>query len=137
MNLTFYSTPGHGYLSVSKSTFLKHGGDPEKISGYSGHTVTNLFLEEDCDAPYFLDLLDSKGVKYKVKIVYRNSVSPTHNYDPKLFHFRFNTGLKVKLHDDTVGVLESYTNRTLIHVGHMTYMLPTTNPFKYIKEVVS
>lgn len=135
MKLTFYSTPGHGYLRVPKAVFLKCGGNPDKISGYSGHTTDTLFLEEDSDATYFLDVLKERDIQYEINESYRNSVV-SHNYNPDLFYFRMETGDKVVLNDDRAGVINNVGKNTLIEVGGLRYKLPKSNPFRYIKGVI-
>jgi hypothetical protein len=136
MKLTFYSTPGHGYLRVPKSTFVKCGGDPKEISGFSGQDLTTLYLEEDCDASYFLNLLESKGIEFKIESKYVNSVSVTHNYEPKLFGCRLMTGERIRLYNDSIGVIENVRGRILVEVNGTKYRLPKTNPYRYIKEVL-
>lgn len=137
MKFTFYSTPGHGYLRVPKSTFLKVGANPNKISSYSGHDEKTLYLEEDCDAGYFLDLLDEKNISYELVHSYKRRWSITHNYNPNLFDFKFKEGLKVKLCSDEIGTLEFIrgTKRVVRTVNGILYSIPKTNPFKYITEV--
>jgi hypothetical protein len=136
MKLTFYSTPGHGYLRVPKSTFVKCGGDPNKISGFSGQDLTTLYLEEDCDAGYFLELLESKGIEFKIESKYVNSVSNTHNYEPKLFGCRLIDGERIVLYDDSVGTIKNVGSQILVEVGYMRYRLPKSNPYKYVKAVL-
>jgi hypothetical protein len=136
MKLTFYSTPGHGYLRVPKSTFVKCSGDPMKISGYSGHTPTTLFLEEDCDAGYFLNLLEGKGIDFEIDSKYVNSVAVTHNYNPKLFNCRLMDGERIILHDDRLGIIENFRGKILVEVSGTKYRLPKTNPYRYIKDLV-
>jgi hypothetical protein len=136
MKLTFYSTPGHGYLRVPKTTFIKVGGDPLKISGYSGHDINTLYLEEDSDAGYFLKLLESNGIKPSINSKYVNSVSNTHNYIPELFGCKLRTGEQVLLTNDQVGVIENSAGKILVNVSGARYRLPKTNPFKYVKSMV-
>lgn len=136
MKLTFYSTPGHGYLRVPKSTFVKYGGNPKEISGFSGQDLTTLYLEEDCDAGYFLNLLESKGIEFKIESKYVNSVSTTHNYEPKLFGCKLINGESVVLYDNSVGVIENVRGRILVEVSGNRYRLPKTNPYKYVKSLV-
>lgn len=80
---TFISTPSHGYLKVSKSDFLKSELTPTEISSFSGISKRYLFLEEDCDAPKFLQHLQKAGLEYKIKEVYQTRVNTTHNYLPE------------------------------------------------------
>ena len=136
MKLTFYSTPGHGYLRVPKSVFVKCGGDPTKISEFSGHDLSTLYLEEDCDAGYFLDLLESNDIDYEIESKYVNSVSNTHNYDPKLFGCKLVDGQAVLLHGEMVGIIQNMSGKLLVNVGVMRYQLPKSNPYKYIKSLL-
>lgn len=139
MTFTFYSTPGHGYLRVPKKKFIELGGDPEKISKYSGHNTSTLFLEEDCDACYFIDLVRENGLEFNHKISYRDNVSVTHNYNPSLFDFKIKEGVKVKLCSEeiaTLGFINGTTPAARTTNG-ILYRIPKTNPFKYIIEVLN
>lgn len=80
MKLTFIITPGHGYLKVSLSQFRKSGMDANLISGYSGMTNTNLFLEEDCDAPLFLRHLENLDIPYEITDTHQTRVT-SHNFE--------------------------------------------------------
>lgn len=84
MTFNFFDTGGHGYLQVSKEQFLQSGADKRKISTYSGLTQTFLYLEEDCDATYFLNHLRENGISYELNEVYQ-PVTVTHNYNPNNF----------------------------------------------------
>jgi hypothetical protein len=136
MNLTFYSTPSHGYLRVPKSTFIKVGGNPNEISGYSGIDLTTLYLEEDSDASYFMNLLESKGIEFKINCKYVNSVANTHNYNPNYFNFEAKTGDKVLLYDDSTATVNRINGILYVSDGIGKYKIPTSNPFKYIKSVI-
>ena len=51
---TFHTDPGHGWLEVPVPTLMQVGLMPSDFSSFSyqqGHVV---YLEEDCDAPVFL-----------------------------------------------------------------------------------
>ena len=50
----FYDTPGHGYLEVPVSDVQKAGVE-SKISTCSPIYGGCYYLEEDCDAPLFMD----------------------------------------------------------------------------------
>jgi hypothetical protein len=65
-NLVHVETPTHGYLVVGKNFFREVNADPLKISKYSGMNQHWLFLEEDCDARYFLSLLKEKNIPYSI-----------------------------------------------------------------------
>ncbi len=129
-----YDTGRHGYLKVSKRDFLSLGGDPTKISGYSGHTIDTLFLEEDADATYFLDLLNSKGVAYDVETKHVRSVT-SHNYSPEFFYWNYDS--KVVLFDGCVATLDKVAKRVMCDDGRM-YRIPTSKvnaPFEYFKAI--
>jgi hypothetical protein len=85
MTLTFIETPGHGYLKVSKEQFIESGADIHKVSMFSGLTKTHVFLEEDCDATYFINHLKQNGIPFEENKVYQETLSTTHNYNPYNF----------------------------------------------------
>jgi hypothetical protein len=61
-NFGWVSDPSHGWLQVGWDLIddLAH----TDISSFSYHDDQYLYLEEDRDAPLFLKLLDSKGIRY-------------------------------------------------------------------------
>lgn len=63
----FISTPGHGFLVVPLTDIRDEGFDSTQ---YSYLNDVEAYLEEDCDAPAFLWLLDKQGVEYKMKDEY-------------------------------------------------------------------
>jgi hypothetical protein len=52
--LRFVSDPGHGWLEVPMAT-LRYLGIESKITIYSYRKEDMVYLEEDCDAPTFID----------------------------------------------------------------------------------
>ena len=50
----FYSDPGHGWIAV-KRQLLTELGIADKISSYSYQRGKTVYLEEDCDAPTFVN----------------------------------------------------------------------------------
>ena len=52
--LRFISDPGHGWLEVPMGT-IRYLGIEHKISGFSYRKGDMAYLEEDCDAPTFID----------------------------------------------------------------------------------
>lgn len=133
MTFSFYSTPGHGYLRVPKKTFLKLGGNPEDISQYSGHDTTTLYLEEDCDACDFIDLVRENGMEFKHKIIHKENFSITHNYNPKLFDFNLEEGVDVELCNGDSATIGYYGSHVIARTTKgFIYKIPKTNPFKYI-----
>lgn len=57
---TFHSDPGHGWLEVSQKDLDDVSLNYTDFSGYSFVNAFAMFLEEDSDAPKFIDA-------YKVK----------------------------------------------------------------------
>ena len=58
----FYSDPGHGWLRVPREE-LRELGIESKISKYSYQKGSFVYLEEDCDAPEFINALsEARGV---------------------------------------------------------------------------
>jgi hypothetical protein len=145
IKVTHIDTAGHGYLSVSKKDFLAVGGDPAKISKYSGHTFTRLYLEEDSDASYFADLAKTNDFNLVVKSSYNPKFAITHNYNPELFDFKPEIGKKITFHNDDKAQIilipgvegQTATEGILVlmvtgnHKGRQ-YRIPTGNPFAYI-----
>lgn len=68
---TFHSDPGHGWLEVPRSLLdiLGIAGD---VSRYSYTDGPHAFLEEDCDMPRLLRLLDERQATYELREIYIN-----------------------------------------------------------------
>jgi len=135
---THIDTAGHGYLSVSKKDFLAAGLDPKKISGCSGHTLTRLYLEEDCDASYFMENTRGKGIEVEVKSGYNEKLQTTHGYKPELFDYQPQAGQILILTDDKDYLLvEVKENGDLIveNANGKRYRIPGHNPFEHITGV--
>jgi len=66
----FHTDPGHGWLAV-KITELAALGLLTKISPWSYRTREainpTVYLEEDCDAPLFIEAMKATGVEVKLK----------------------------------------------------------------------
>lgn len=63
MTLDFHYDAGHAWLEVPKSELIKYGIDGD-ISECSYQRNDFAFLEEDCDAPKYLDELKHAGIKF-------------------------------------------------------------------------
>lgn len=62
---TFIHTPSHGYLQVSRAEFEASGVE---VSEYSYQTPDSVYLEEDSDAPAYLDYLtDVQGLDVRLE----------------------------------------------------------------------
>jgi hypothetical protein len=54
-DFTFFSDPGHGWLAVSAADLREVGLFAVDFSRYSFMSGDRFYLEEDCDAPKFMD----------------------------------------------------------------------------------
>lgn len=70
----FYVDPGHGWLEVSRSELAMLHID-DSISPYSYQTGDRVFLEEDCDAPLFINALENLGIKFTYNTITSNTDS--------------------------------------------------------------
>tara|TARA_R110000787_G_scaffold225918_1_gene333729 strand:+ start:237 stop:494 length:258 start_codon:yes stop_codon:yes gene_type:complete len=57
---TFHADPGHAWLRVSPAALRALDLTPEAFSSYSYKGKTNFYLEEDWDAPLFLNAYKAK-----------------------------------------------------------------------------
>jgi len=129
---TLIDTGGHGYLSVSKKDFLLIC-EPKDISGYSGHNLTRIFLEEDSDASLFMTKSEQKGFRIIVKDGYNLGFKIHHNYNPDLFNYI------PRLYDivnKRYNIVSIDKKRILIKNENDTiYKISLTNPFKFIDTI--
>lgn len=63
MKLRFISDPGHGWLEVPLYAMRQCGLNPTDFSRYSYRQRNTFYLEEDCDAPKFINAMKAKGVE--------------------------------------------------------------------------
>ena len=61
-----HSDPGHAWLAVKLSEIEMLGIQTE-ISTYSYVKGKTAYLEEDCDAPKFIQAMRAKGIEVEVK----------------------------------------------------------------------
>lgn len=133
---THIDTGGHGYLSVSKKDFILAGGDPAKVSGYSGHTLTRIYLEEDCDQNYFWDVATANGFTIERKSGYNLKFAIKHNYKPELFNYVPEVG---DILNNGIYKISSVTDHAIFirhSLSGMVYRVSYYNPFEYITDVV-
>ena len=84
MKKVLHSDPGHGWLAV-KLDELKMLGITSEISNYSYVKGKTVYLEEDCDAPRFIEAAKAKGITVEVKHGAERDRSPIRyfkHYDP-------------------------------------------------------
>lgn len=132
--VTHIDTASHGYYSVSKKDFKLVGGEPEKISQYSGHTFSRLYLEEDSDATYFFNKAKENGFEVKVKSGYNEHFAITHNYKSELFDYYPKEGdWLILCNGKNAKVHTVYPDGELIMDNWGThYKVNKSNPFRYI-----
>lgn len=73
---TYYNDPGHGWIEVDWTVLKWLGLNPSDFSAngqYVQRKGNTFYLEEDCDAPRFLDAYEAKtGIKPILREVYLN-----------------------------------------------------------------
>lgn len=75
IKLTFFANPGHAWLRVPHS-LIEKVGVTNQISSYSYKTKLYGYLEEDCDAPRFLDAAEKAGLTLSIVDKYSENYSP-------------------------------------------------------------
>ena len=70
---TFYEDPGHGWLAVNQAELNEAGLLPADFSSCSYVNKSHMFLEEDCDAPKFIDAFQkATGEHVDLRTVYQD-----------------------------------------------------------------
>jgi hypothetical protein len=73
MAFTFIEDPGHGWLEVTTTDLALVGLKSTDFSRYSYRRGNVLYLEEDCDAPRFLEAWKARnGGRPEIKPVYHS-----------------------------------------------------------------
>ena len=122
----------HGYLSVSKKDFLKVCATHE-ITPFSGHDLTRIYLEEDCDASTFLQKAEQKGIEIIVRSSYNPKFVKHHNYNPELFNYKPQEGDVI---NQKYKVQEVQKTKLIVVNGlGKQYKISLSNPFKHIQEI--
>lgn len=129
---THIDTGGHGYYSVSKKDIIMLGIDPAKITGYSGHTLNRVYLEEDCDASLLFDVAKEKGYVIVTKNGYNLKFNIHHNYMPELFNWKPEVGKKIFVDKDSYTIDEVDEKRMIVSGERGRYKIKLSNPFQYI-----
>jgi len=81
LKLTMHHDPGHAWLVVKCATVEKVLGTLTRISDYSYQRGKSLYLEEDCDAPLFLQMCTAQGIDVEIEDRHSNRRSPIRSYD--------------------------------------------------------
>lgn len=66
--LPFHKDIGHGWLEV-KFQDLKRFKIEHRVSIYSYQDGFYVYLEEDCDAPLYLNELKKRNIAYEIKVI--------------------------------------------------------------------
>lgn len=81
LKLKFYTDPGHGWLAVKRKLVDQYMAN-DAVTCYSYMKGSTVYLEEDYDAPRFLEAIKAAG--FVVEIEHRNSPtkdSPIRRYE--------------------------------------------------------
>lgn len=73
----FITTPSHGYLRVPLGELSKLG-IADKVSSYSRMDSRYAYLEEDCDAPLFLNSIPNG---YSITVNYSEILNKPRSYE--------------------------------------------------------
>ncbi len=76
-----HSDPGHAWLAVKLSE-IEMLGIKTDISSYSYIKGKTAYLEEDCDAPKFIQAMRAKGIEVEVKDGACRERSPIRYFKP-------------------------------------------------------
>ena len=80
-----FSDPGHSWLEVSFDELVSLGIN-KKITAWSYYKGNNVYLEEDCDAPLFLQTKkDLTGEVTEYEEITSDYNSPIRSYSPYFF----------------------------------------------------
>ena len=63
--IVYHEDPGHGWCETTRSE-LQRLGIADKISTFSYTQGETVYLEEDCDAPKYLEALQAEGQKFRL-----------------------------------------------------------------------
>lgn len=75
----YHTDPGHGWIEVPMAELCRLGIE-RAITPFSYRHGDTAYLEEDCDAPLFIETLRTQGVE--IKLVPRHQeVTPIRRYD--------------------------------------------------------
>lgn len=84
LKLKFYTDPGHGWIAVKRKLVDQYMAD-DAVTCYSYMKGQTVYLEEDYDAPRFLEAVKKAG--FVVQIDHRPSAP---NYSPIRRYEHFN-----------------------------------------------
>jgi len=76
----FYEDAGHGWLAVKRKELVELGIITQ-VSSCSYQKGKTVYLEEDCDAPLFIQAMRTKGVEIDYKETVHPDFSPIRKYE--------------------------------------------------------
>jgi len=79
LSLSYFTDPGHGWVSVKIDT-LKNLGIADQISHYSYMRGNSAYLEEDRDLGTLYRVCDASGINLTLKAKHTNRRSPIRSY---------------------------------------------------------
>lgn len=71
----------HSWLSVKRTIVERVLGTLDCISDYSHEQGLSLYLEEDIDAPFFLEMCAAQGIEVAIEHRMTKRLSPIRSYD--------------------------------------------------------
>lgn len=78
LEFEFHSDPGHGWLKVPRG-IVESVGIKHSITQYSYQRGSDVYLEEDCDMPLFVNACKKAGVAVSYKECYSDP-TPIRSY---------------------------------------------------------
>jgi hypothetical protein len=134
IRVTYIDNCSHGYYSVSKADITKLG-IAEKITGYSGLTLTRVYLEEDCDGTLLFNTAKEKGFEIVLKHSYNPKFAYRHNYKLSLFNWVPEVGDTVCIYKNEYKLNKILKTYFEIVKDGMPYKLSRSNPFAKMTHV--
>lgn len=132
---THIDTGGHGYYSVSKKDIALLGIQNE-ITGYSGHTLDRVYLEEDCDGNLLYDRAKELGITIVCKRGYNLKFAVKHNYNPELFDWQPTPGTFIKCGQNVYKIFEVQKTKLLVvNRSGKRFKISLSNPFRFIDGI--
>lgn len=92
ITLQMYNDPGHGWLRVPHN-LITEVGIADKISACSYMTHNFCYLEEDCDAPLFVEAAEKVGIAVTINDHYSNGTSQIRTFGA--YNTEFLSGVKI------------------------------------------
>lgn len=81
LQVRYHQDPSHGWLEVPRSELVA-AGIANKVSRYSYQRGNTVYLEEDCDAPLFVQACQRRGIDVLPIAVFTEAESFIRRLDP-------------------------------------------------------